>query len=145
MPRWRSPLAAQQAGTTDRILAPIIGSVLGIEWGAEPDQLVRRWPTAEVVRRAEDVQTLIVSQVPLACGVAVTAECTFTWEGLVSVALRSDGGDAEDFDALCAEVLEEVSTEPRGSDVGYLTCAQEGTRLSVDLLDRVVRLEEAGP
>ncbi len=133
----------EHPGAGDGVLAPVIGKVLSMEWGGPADHLVSAWPDARFARQAEDVQTLIVPQVPLGKDAAARAECTFTWEGLVSVSLTPvDAGDAA-FQALCAHVTGELGGVLRQADLGYLTATRRGTRVTIDRLDRVVRLEEA--
>ncbi|MEZ4264787.1 MAG: hypothetical protein R3F39_00295 [Myxococcota bacterium] len=133
----------EPSGAADRFLAPVIGSVLSIDWGGRPDQLVAAWPAARVVRDAEDVQTLIVPQVRLSEDVAAQAECTFTWEGLISVSLVPLAAGEAAFEALRGRVAGAFSAALVDGDLGYQTCLQDGTRLTIDRLDRVVRLEEA--
>lgn len=138
----------ERSGAGDRFLAPVIGNVLSIDWGGPTDQLTRGWPDAQVVRQAEDVQTLVVPQVPFDEGSlderrTARAECTFTWEGLVSVRLSPTEASDAAFQALCAFVTREFGGALRQADLGYLTGSHEGTRMSIDRLERVIRLEEA--
>lgn len=133
----------EHSGAGGRFLAPVIGSVLSIDWGGQPGVLVSAWPDARFVRQAEDVQTLIVPQVALGEDVAAQAECTFTWEGLVSVSLAPIVAGDVAFQALSAFVTHAFGGPLREGDMGLLTGTRGGTRLIIDRLDRLVRLEEA--
>jgi hypothetical protein len=136
-------MADEPPRTAGRLLAPVIEGVLSIAWGGTPDELMQAWPSVQVARDTEDVQTLIVPQITLGAAVDVRAECTFTWEGLISVVLTPLGPADAAFAAVCAHLLRSADGPPRQVDLGYSTHTYGGARIAIDRLDRKVRLEEA--
>ena len=131
---------------TDRwpsLVLPSRERLLDLEWGTSTARLRDAHPEAALTRSEGDLEVYTLTQPAGAAATEVRIEVSFSLDALVAVTLRlSDRTDMDGFERLVAGLSVAAGAGAEVPPGGYLRAtAPDGTRLSIDRLDRVVRLE----
>ncbi len=132
-----------------RFVDPSVGIILGRAWGSKTDAFLLDHPEAPLLRDEGDIQEYQLPEPLEIGGLDVGAVFQFRLDELIAVQLHlPDGLDPHEPEHLAA--LERFVhatgawfTEPfEAADEGLLVVEEADTRMSIDLLDRVVVLED---
>ncbi len=129
------------------IVLPDMGRVLGCRLGASIEEVMATRPGGEVARIAEGRRTYSLTQLVGTCGASVRVCYAFVDEQLAAVTLRpahgAPGGVERNLHRqLSDEVVASLDVAPSMQDEGYLEYDAAGLRVTIDMLDAVIRIEE---
>ena len=129
---------------------PKLGIILGYSWGARAEGFLLDNPNATLVRDEADLQTFSMPGPVKIGGYGLAASFDFILDELVSVRLDLPRHDNQDLDiAEGQDILEQLfdrfTDPPNDGGDGILRAHDGMTRMTVDLIDGHIVLEEAEP
>ena len=127
------------------VIDPHLGLVLGHAWGCDGADLIAAYPNIEIMVDEGDLQVLELPHPFLFCGMEAQLSFSLVMDSLLAIRMSwsATESSSDELNAIFQWLVYWFGVEPEELDDGFFGMELATVKVSIDLYDRFVVLEDA--